>query len=131
VLLTKTFVARGDSGSGRRSHDRCVRTDHGASRRLCCGRLQTDRRHLQPADLVATYHFAHRNVRNALLEPHDRSFYDRMASELGTDKEDSRIAACLGTGTDDDVADGGGDLACGAPQLCVGPSAVAARDRAR
>jgi hypothetical protein len=70
---------------------------------------------------VATYHFAHRNIRDALVaahdrgvkvkiltdrgvlgDPHDRPFYDRMRSVLGDDKgEDSWIAACPGTGTGD------------------------------
>ena len=71
---------------------------------------------------VATYHFAHGNIRDALIQahdrgvrvrimtdrgvlgdPHDRPFYDRMAAELGTDKTaGSWIAACPGTGTGDD-----------------------------
>jgi phospholipase D-like protein len=71
---------------------------------------------------LATYHFAHRNIRDALIEAHgrgvkvkiltdrgvsgdahDRPFYDRMRSELGTNKqEDSWIALCPGTGTGDD-----------------------------
>lgn len=76
---------------------------------------------------VATYHFAHRNIVDALIEAHDRGvkvkiltdrgvygdahdrpFYDKMRSELGTDKQaESWIALCPGTGTDDDA-----DRAC-------------------